>query len=281
MKEQLKTFLKKLGLYHQLQSNYRRALSSFNRLQNKWAYDKYKGSGFICNFCEATYQKFVPHYPGPDIAEAINSNKVIAGYGENVICPNCMSKSRERLVKVALDNFVNVENKEVLHFSPEKKVYRHIKNKARVTTVDIEPAFYKTVDPSIQFADATKLDFADSRFDIIIANHILEHIPDDIKAMKEMFRVLNENGVAILQVPWSQSLSTTIEDPGINNPAKQCRLYGQKDHVRIYTLDNYTTRLMSAGFRVKVITPTELIPFQKHALQLNEPLVLGYKSSLS
>ena len=106
MKEQIKTFLKKLGLYHPLQSNYRATLDLIRRVKNKLTYNKYKGSGFTCNYCGAVYQRFVPHYPAADIAEAINSNKVIAGYGENVFCPNCMSKSRERLIKVAIDNFL-------------------------------------------------------------------------------------------------------------------------------------------------------------------------------
>ena len=278
MKEQIKTILKKLGLYYIFQSNYRALLASFIRVKNKLSYSKYKGSGFTCNFCGAVYQHFVPDYPTTEIAEAINSNKVVAGYGENVFCPNCMSKNRERLVKVALDNFLEIENKKILHFSPEKKVFNYIKNKARVTTVDISPAFYKNIDASIKFADATKLDFDDKSFDIIIANHILEHIPDDLKAMKEMFRVLKDNGVAILQVPLSQSLATTIEDTLIDDPAKQAKLYGQKDHVRIYTLDNYTSRLAKAGFNVKVVPYSTLTQFSLHALQENEPLVLGYRS---
>ena len=169
MKEQIKTILKKLGLYYIFQSNYRALLASFIRVKNKLSYSKYKGSGFTCNFCGAVYQHFVPDYPTTEIAEAINSNKVVAGYGENVFCPNCMSKNRERLVKVALDNFLEIENKKILHFSPEKKVFNYIKNKARVTTVDISPAFYKNIDASIKFADATKLDFDDKSFDIIMA----------------------------------------------------------------------------------------------------------------
>ena len=72
--------------------------------------------------------------------------------------------------------------------------------------------------------------------------------------------------------------ATAIEDPLINDPVMQARLYGQKDHVRIYTLDNYTTRLGKAGFKVKVISYSALMQFSMHALQENEPLVLGYKS---
>ena len=231
----------------------------------------------MCNFCGAVYQQFVPEYPGADIEQAINGNKVIAGFGENVYCPNCLSKNRERLVKDVIDHYINCSNKDVLHFSPEKHLYKYLKTRARVTTIDIEPGFYKTIDPSILQGDATRLKFADNSFDILIANHILEHIPDDMTAMKEMFRVLRIGGVAVLQAPWSQTLPATIEDRSIAEPEKQARIFGQKDHVRIYTLKDYVNRLANAGFTIKVVSADELTAFSLHAIQKDEPAVLGYK----
>lgn len=281
MKENFKVALKKIGLYHPLQSSYRNFLSFLTRLKYRVAYRKYEGSGFVCNFCGAVYQQFVPEYPSADIAQAINDNKVIAGFGENVYCPNCLSKNRERLVKEIIDLYIGSSNKDILHFSPEKHLYKHLKTRARITTIDIEPGFYKTIDPSILQGDATRLQFADNSFDILIANHILEHIPDDITAMKEMLRVLRNGGVAVLQAPWSQTLPTTIEDRLIADPEKQARLYGQKDHVRIYTLKDYVSRLTAVGFTVKVIDSTELTAFSLHAIQEGEPVVLGYKSSIA
>lgn len=277
MKEKLKTFLKGLRLYHPLQSFYRTCILFWLKSYYRLTYYQYKGKRFICNFCGSSYQKFVPEYPAKEIEMAINTHEVIAGYGENVFCPNCLSKNRERLVLAVLQNFIPVENKKILHFSPEKNVYNYLKNKAVVTTVDIMPSFYKNIDSEILYADATRLHFPDNSFDVIIANHILEHIPDDLLAMKEMCRVLKNNGVAMLQVPYSEKLETTIEEPFINDPEKQERLFGQKDHVRIYALKNYVNRLETAGFKINVIGEEKLERFKIHAIQDKEYVILCSK----
>lgn len=277
MRENIKSLLKKIGVYHPLQSSYRSSLSAFRRIKFQIGYRKYKGTGFVCNYCGAVYSRFVPEYPDKDIREAIEGNAVIAGFGENVFCPNCLSKNRERLVKHVMESYIDFTGKKILHFSPEKNLHKHLSAHAHVTTIDLEPGFYKAIDSTIIQGDATRLQFADNSFDVVVANHILEHIPDDVKAMSEILRVLKKDGVAVLQVPLSTTLQTTIEDVTINDPKKQAALYGQKDHVRIYTLEDYTHRLRTAGFIVRVITPEELAKFRIHAIQENEPVVLGYK----
>jgi len=280
MKEYLKSFLKTLRLYHPLQSAYRSALSGIRKQYLRLSWSKYKSRGYQCNFCGATYEKFVPEYPSPDIATAINKNSVIAGFGENVYCPNCLSKNRERLIKAVLQTYLPIDGKKALHFSPEKHLYNFIKRLASVITIDITPGFYRNIDKNIRQADATSLPFADGVFDILIANHILEHIPEDQTAMKEMYRVLNDKGLAILQVPYSETLDTTIEEPNINDPIRQAALYGQKDHVRIYVKNDYIQRLQKAGFHVNVLTPETLAPFRIHAIQENESVFLCYKQPL-
>jgi len=277
MKENLKAFLKFLRLYHPLQSFYRQAILFLQNNYYKLTFLKYKGRGYICNFCGASYEKFVPEYPSKNDAAAINKYRVIAGYGENVHCPNCMSKNRDRLLLAVMQNFLQIEKKRILHFSPEKHLYNFLKDKAKVTTVDIIPGFYKNIDSAISYADATALRFPDNSFDVIIANHILEHIPEDIKAMTEMQRVLKEDGVAILQVPYSTILQTTIEEPSINDPARQQQLFGQKDHVRIYAFDDYIQRLTSAGFSVKILPAESFGTYKQYAIQEGEHLILGYK----
>ena len=114
------------------------------------------------------------------------------------------------------------------------------------------------------------LDLKDAQFDMVIANHILEHIPDDIAAMKEIYRVLKRGGSAILQVPYSEIITATLESPEINDPAMQSALYGQKDHVRIYALNDYISRLRSVGLEVKKISYPELSNLYKHAIQDKE-----------
>jgi len=290
MKEHLKTFLKTLRLYHPLQSAYRSTLTGIRNQYLRLSYSKYKVTPppippavpppFQCNFCGAAYTKFVPEYPGPDIAAAINNNNVIAGFGQNVYCPNCLSKNRERLIKAVLQNYVSIDRKKILHFSPERHLFLFLKNIAAVTTVDITPGFYRHIDKNIRYADATCLPFPDGAFDILIANHILEHIPQDQKAMTEMFRVLNDKGLSILQVPYSETLGSTLEEPHINDPVRQAALYGQKDHVRIYAKTDYIQRLQKAGFQVNVLTPETLSSFRIHAIQENESVFLCSKKPL-
>jgi SAM-dependent methyltransferase len=278
MNQRIKTLLQKLDLYHPLQAAYRGAISVVTNQYYKRNYRSYKGRGFTCNFCGVAYERFVPEHPGHDIEAAIYGNNVIAGFGENVYCPNCMSKNRDRLVKAVIENYLPATAKKVLHFSPEKQLFRFLIEAGHdVTTVDITPGFYRNIDDKVRYADATSLPFPDKDFDLLIANHILEHIPEDRTAMKEMHRVLKEDGYAILQVPYSQTLAATIEEPGINDPARQAALYGQRDHVRIYAFADYQQRLVSAGFKVRVLDPEELARFRIYAIQPNESVVLASK----
>lgn len=97
--------------------------------------------------------------------------------------------------------------------------------------------------------DITAIGYPDAHFDAIICNHVLEHIIDDRQAMRELYRVLQPGGWAILQVPLSQRLTATFEDPSVTSEADRERVFGQKDHVRIYA-DDYQDRLRSVGFDV-------------------------------
>ncbi|MGC4102965.1 class I SAM-dependent methyltransferase [Ferruginibacter sp.] len=270
MKEFLKDILKKAGLYYILQGSYRQFLFAVKRARCRISYAKYKGSGFECNCCGAVYSKFVPDHPSAENAAALEKNKVIAGYGENILCPHCLSTARERLLIAVMQKELLISGKKVLHFSPEKNIYNYLHSSNEIITADIEPLFYKRIDDHIKTEDATALSFSDNSFDLVIGNHILEHIPNDIKAMQEIRRVLKPGGRAILQVPYSASILTTIEEPGINDPERQSALFGQKDHVRIYLLQDYIDRLQQCGFKVTVTGYKELAPYYKNAIQPEE-----------
>ncbi len=97
--------------------------------------------------------------------------------------------------------------------------------------------------------DITDIHLPDHSFDVIICNHVMEHIPDDTQAMSELYRVMKPGGWAILQTPISGD--TTFEDPTVQSPEERQRLFGQRDHVRIYGRD-YEDRLRSVGFTVNV-----------------------------
>jgi SAM-dependent methyltransferase len=272
IKKILIRILKALGIYHPLQSRYRRILLQTQNKKLRRSYAGYRGSGFTCNFCGSSFSKFAPRYPKPQDRPALDRNKVIAGYGENVYCPECMSTSRERLILAMLTS-MNIRGKKVLHLAPEEKIYRIVKSNCLVTTADIMPGFYSTTDKHIKYADVTMLPFADHCFDIVIANHVLEHIPDDRKAMKEIYRVLNQEGMAILQVPFSEVNLFTIEDQHINDPKKQSALFGQEDHVRIYSLQDYLKRLAGSGFTVDYTPFESLGDFYKYAIQPGEGFI--------
>ena len=101
--------------------------------------------------------------------------------------------------------------------------------------------------------DLTALPYADRSFDAIVANHVLEHVPDDKRALSELRRVLHPGGFAVLQVPIARRLERTLEDVPVYTDAERERVYGQRDHVRLYGLD-YPERLAHAGFAVREYT---------------------------
>ncbi len=174
------------------------------------------------------------------------------GYGKqrnNVLSPSTLSLERHRLLWLYLKNetsfFTEAEKKNVLHFAPEQafyKLFRNQKNIAYTTTDLLSPlADVK--------ADICNLPFEDNAYDYIFCNHVLEHIPDDTKAMNELFRVLKPNGMAILQIPQDLNRASTFSDDTITNQKERAAIFGQYDHVRIYGRD-YFDKLRSIGFKV-------------------------------
>lgn len=174
------------------------------------------------------------------------------GYGKqrnNVLSPSTLSLERHRLLWLYLKNetsfFTESKKKKVLHFAPEQafyKLFRNQKNIAYTTTDLLSPlADVK--------ADICNLPFEDNAYDYIFCNHVLEHIPDDTKAMNELFRVLKPNGMAILQIPQDLNRASTFSDDTITNQKERAAIFGQYDHVRIYGRD-YFDKLRSIGFKV-------------------------------
>lgn len=101
-------------------------------------------------------------------------------------------------------------------------------------------------------ADICKLPFKDQSFDVIFCNHVLEHIPDDTTALRELYRVLKPGGWGIFQVPQDLSREKTFEDNSITDKRERARIFGQYDHVRIYGRD-YFDKLRAGGFLVKEV----------------------------
>jgi ubiquinone/menaquinone biosynthesis C-methylase UbiE len=104
--------------------------------------------------------------------------------------------------------------------------------------------------------DIMNIQYEDESFDIIYCSHVLEHVPDDCKAIREFFRILKKTGWAILNVPIIRD--KTYEDHSITDPAEREKVFGQSDHVRAYGYD-YIDRLREAGFSVHVTSAKDFL----------------------
>jgi ubiquinone/menaquinone biosynthesis C-methylase UbiE len=118
----------------------------------------------------------------------------------------------------------------------------------------------------------TNIPYNDNSFDIIISSHVLEHIPNDIKVMSELQRVLKPGGFSIHQVPIDYNLATTFEDNNINTDFLRNKFYGHIDHKRVYGKD-YTDLLTSVGFKVTILEYIKTLPkdvIKRYGLNINE-----------
>ncbi len=172
---------------------------------------------------------------------------------ENVLAPGTLSLERHRLFWLYLTNETDFFSKSlrVLHFAPEQaflKRFRALKN-IEYTTTDLNSPIADVK------ADICQLPFDDNSFDFIICNHVLEHIPDDHKAMQELYRVLANGGTAITQVPYDRNRKITFTDDTITDPKERAAIFGQYDHVRIYGMD-YFDKLKAVGFTVEALDYT-------------------------
>ena len=124
------------------------------------------------------------------------------------------------------------------------------------------------------------MNFEDQSFDLIICNHVLEHIDDDIKALNEIYRVLKSGGVAILQVPINFKKDKTFEDQSITSKKDREKYFGQYDHLREYGLD-FKDRVEKAGFDVEMVYYAENFSEEmkfKYGLQINDVIPVARKS---
>jgi SAM-dependent methyltransferase len=175
---------------------------------------------------------------------------------KNALCQECYSLERHRLLWLFMqqktDIFSNNKKMKLLHFAPEKVFFdrfAYMKN-IKYYPCDIVPENYSQDGETVVLkADITSIPFEDGFFDIIICNHVLEHITDDGLAMRELHRVLKPMGWAILQVPIDYQLEKTYEDFSIVTPEGREKAFGQHDHVRWYGRD-YKSKLEHEGFKV-------------------------------
>ena len=143
----------------------------------------------------------------------------------------------------------NMENGKILHFAPEGCLPNKISEQApsEYVKADLYP-----INQDIRKIDATAIPFSDDTFDLLIANHILEHIQDYRKALSEFYRILKPGGIAILQTPYSRLLRNNFEDDGIDSDELRLFFHGQEDHVRTFGEHQFLKSLEEAGFSLQI-----------------------------
>jgi SAM-dependent methyltransferase len=161
-------------------------------------------------------------------------------------CPRCGALMRDRALVLYLRDLLHVGRKsaDVLEVGPGPATTSWLSSlrAVRYVAVDLDSPLAPL------HADITKLPIPDDSFDLVLCLHVLEHVPDDRRAIRELFRVLRPGGTAVIQVPPSE-LETTLEDPTVTTPADRERVFGQYDHVRICGAD-YSERIEEVGFQV-------------------------------
>jgi SAM-dependent methyltransferase len=186
-----------------------------------------RGEGRECTCCGGRFRRM--------------SRRRISGWA--AICPRCRSHPRHRAIALLLGRG-DLPGRHLLHFAPEPlldPVFARLPRVERVTADLHAPADLRL--------DITKMDLPDDSFDLILCSHVLEHVPDDRAAMRELRRVLVDGGLVLVLVPYRPG-ATTYEDPSITSPLDRMVAFGQQDHVRIYGND-LPDRLRETGFEVE------------------------------
>lgn len=202
-----------------------------NELIFRWFYGIFfLGEKHQCNICNKKLRTFIK----------LKTN--------DLLCPFCGSLSRNRRLWQLLTHQKKL-NGNLLHFSPSRSLYRKLKKEKAVNyfSTDYENEFLA----DYKF-DITKINQESNKFDIIICYHILEHVIEDTKAMLELHRVLKPNGTIYIQTPFKEG--DIYEDYSITLEEDRLMHFGQRDHVRIYSIQGLKNRLEQKKLYVKVIS---------------------------
>ena len=205
-------------------------LVQYEKLFRKLIYLFYLGKNKQCNICNAQLRKFI-----------------LLNNGE-LMCPRCGSLGRNRRLWQFIQNKIRQENIQLLDFSPSRCLYHKFKSLKNINYISTD--FNNEFLADKKF-DITNLDAPSEKFDLIICYHILEHIPDDRKAIKELGRVLKYRGTCYIQTPFKEG--EIYENPLITDPKDREKHFGQADHLRIYSISGLKQRIEETGLKVSIL----------------------------
>jgi hypothetical protein len=246
-----------------------------------WAKSKWKiiRDPRYCYVCKCKIPAFQPYRGGLPVSDFVADLAMVGSDIVNFSCPYCGCHDRTRHLMMYFDKlnlWDYIRGAAILHIAAETDLAAKIQ--------DLRPSLYVKGDlipngPGIEKIDITDIPHADGSFDFIICNHVLEHVPDDRKALSEFHRVLRPGAHAVLQTPFSRLLKYSFCDPAINSDNLRRRFYLQEDHVRLYGMDLFT-RIEEAGFKLHTSTHRECLPEFDHryyGVNPDEDLILVEK----
>lgn len=233
-----------------------------------------------CALCGHFVGDFIPFGRGTaGIPPLLRSIDIVGSDVDHFECPWCGSHDRERhlylyMTKAGLLD--RLPGSRVLHFAPERRLASVIASHYPACYVKCDLVVR---DAGVMAADIMAIPFIENSFDFVIANHVLEHVNNDISALIEITRVLRPGGMAILQTPFSAKLQRTWFDPGIDSEESRLQAYGQSDHVRLYGKDIFQ-RFSSHGLKSSVSSHDDLLAEylpQIYGVNQREPFFLFEK----
>jgi len=244
----------------------------------------YWGWKYHCPYCNGHFRKMLPG--GIDIPVLTAKEVIGGGLRLNCFCPRCSSTDRERLLLIYLkfkSDLFSRKRVKLLHIAPEPNLRELLLSSSNICYYSGDRFTEHTAYPIDTIPlDILNLPFKDSLFDVILCNHVLEHIPQDTVAISEIFRAIKPGGWAILQVPISQILTKTLENNQITSPEDRERFFGQFNHVRIYGRD-YKNRLDQTGFNVEVFNMAKEYGedfIKRYAVNVKEDLYIAFKQNV-
>jgi predicted SAM-dependent methyltransferase len=258
----------------------RHILKNMRRLQ-------YCGSRYKCPVCSSRLRSFLPLPDKYRVTINVHGREFTAYDYEtlnvdNFACPVCFATDRERLYVLYLNQYVRNDDrrKTLVHFAPEKELSRYIKENTHFhyRTADL---FMQDVDDRIDITDMAG--YPAESIDCFICSHVLEHIPDDNKALEELHRILKPDGWGIIMVPLMPNLDETYEDFSKTTTEERLFHFGQEDHVRVYAKNNLITKFEEVGFDVHQFGRNDfgMESFERCGITPNSILYIVAKTALA
>ncbi|RPH43947.1 MAG: class I SAM-dependent methyltransferase [Burkholderiales bacterium] len=212
-----------------------------------------------CRACGRAVLGFLPYAGGSrNVPEFIRRLDLVGSNVDQFACALCGATDRERHLLMyfdALRLWDGLDGAAVLHIAPERKLAERL---AALPLGEYVPGDLSPRPPARHRIDVTRIDWPDAHFDLVICNHVLEHVPDYRRAIAELYRVTRPGGTAILQAPYSRRLAENFEDSGIDDDRGREFFYGQSDHVRVFSETGYLRALEEGGFRLGIARHADL-----------------------